>query len=1274
MPGIDRIDSVYDIPAIQQEFAAMREGLSGNQKSLIGLYDTIKQFKDTNLGNLATNTDKLTTAISGSVQATNKAKQAYDDLTNRISAQIKASAENANATNQNAQAYDQLIKQSVRNKIALDDLASSQAQLKKAFQAGTSTMEEYESSLSDIKTAQLSLKTSNADITKSLNNLEKQAQASSGSIDHMRATLNLLQQSYDKLNASEKASEGGQGLLKNIQTLDAALKEQEGSTGRNQRKVGDYVGALKILEAELAGVNAKLSAMQATGDTQSSTYAKTAEQAELLNVIVGQQEKGFSSVTQQIRSTERALFSLKEAGLGATVGFEKLREATVEAAQQQKEFARQEKLLESEAPVLGAITLAAKGLAGAYAIGAGSVALFADGNEKVEKELNKLVAIMTILQGLHEAYELIQQSGAITSAIRTALTKASNAVLGENAAITEVATVATTELAAAEGEAAITADAQAVSMEGLAVATEGVAAAEGIATVATEAFGSALLATGIGAAIAAIAVAIIYVLSKIPDWIKGNTMAIKQQGELAEAMKKANEAMIEQVHFMNDLDQASKKYYENQLALSGAAGLNEEKNFALRKALGEEELRLAQDQVDALGASYTGNARLAESIQDLNNKRQEAIDIQLKLLAIPEQKQTSDQKDQLEAAKKNEEFYAKALEAPKTLYEASKKALEERDSARQKSGQDELKEAKFNADQLRKLVLETANIEVDYTKHKNELILGDERSTLDQRLKAMISNAQAERRAIEANKNNVLNDPGASSTEKSLAIQKAAEEERKVTQNSLEEQRKLRREYYIRDRDAAIEAANDVLQDSIKINDEILSKDKARQQERLDLEAHNYESRRAMLGGQLLKDLDNENLTAKERLAITKKYDSDLLTLNIERAKLVEEEQKREHERQLQELKDYYEKRDRQISTAESKAKIKINTQAGGGLFGTESRNKKERDEEFKRGQERLQNQIDSDYAVVNSYKQGTKERIEAEDTMYKHIAELTKNAADKKLADQKQMTTAEINLANGTADLVQAAIDARYTNELNHIQKLIEANDLLKARDLERINSSTLSEQEKANATIILNARVDAQNQVLVNREKKIKHDQAVTDKAFSVAKAIEEGVISTLHALAEGGPVYAAIVGALAAVQIAKIIATPIPAYKEGAGVDGKPVHPGGLALVHANEMIIEPGKSPYKSPGDNVLMDLAAHTRVIPAEKIRQMTEAGMFVNQQGRLVQGAGDDAVKEMKAMKEALIWQTQELKQAMAKQKRVTVIHNHMSNDFLEHITNAVYK
>jgi hypothetical protein len=1272
--SVERIDSLFSIPQIQQEFANVQTGLAESQKALVDLFNTTKQYKDTTLTNLASNTERLTTAITGSVEATTRAKTNFDNLTNSISAQVRAANDNAAAITNSSAGWDKLIQQSVRNKIALDNLTASQSALKKSFQDGTIGMGEYENSLASIKEAQTNLKTSNADITKTINNLSKEASSASGSLNQMRATLNLLTQSYDKLSASEQQSSEGQSLQKTIQTTNKALTDLEVSTGRSQRKVGDYTGALKILEAALAETNQRLSAMAAAGQQNTSTYAKTAEEVELLNVLVGQQSKGFSSVTMEIRAAERALQTLRAEGFGASEAFDQLRDSTIQANQQQKEFQRQQKLLEGEAPVLGAITLAAKGLAGAYAIGQGAVSLFADGNEKLAKDLNKMIAIMTILQGLHEVYELIQQSGAISLAIKTAAVRAATAMQAKNTAATQGQTAANLELAASEAPVIVETEAQTVAMGELTVAAEGTAVAETEVAVATTTLKTALIATGIGAAIAAIAVAILYVLSKVPDWIKGNQMAIKQQEELAGVIKEANDQLIAQAKLFTDNDDVSKKYYEGQLALSQAAGNNEEKNFAIKKAITAEEKSMAQDQVNYLGASNEQQIRLKNTLIDLNLQKQKAIDMNKDLLAIPEQDLPSELKDQQEAAKKNVEFFQKKIDATQSLYEAGKKAREDLFAANLKTDKEETDEQKFTADERRKIILESISLEVDYTKEKNSLILGDDKSTLEQRLAALRSNAQAERRLAEANKNNVLTDPGASSADRKLAIDKAAEAERKVTMESADAISKLKRSYYIRDRDATMEAAQDLLNDDIKNNDLILAEEKTRFRQRTELEIKNFQDRRAILGAQLLRDLDQQGLTNEQRLAIEQKYNSDLTTLTIDQAKTRQAEQKREQERQL---KDVEELHDKQLDAAQvkgSQAIVDLNNSPaakGGGLAGLTEYNRKRKDLEYQAAQDSLGIQIQNDFAKVNSYKEGTKERDDAEAKLSKDVQTYSDNSTKHLQENRKELADAEMGLAQGTADLIKSAIDDRYENELNHIQKLTEANDRARAKEIEGINSSTLSAQEKANAIIIANARVDAQNKLLADRAKKIKHDEAVADKAFNVAAAIEAGIVAVLKSL-PNIPL-SIIVGATAAINVARIIATPIPAYKTGAGVDGKPLHPGGLARVHRDELIIEPGKSPYTSPGDDVLMDLAKHTRVIPADKIRQMDEAGMFINRQGRLV-FAGDDTAKEMRSVKEALIWQTQELKQALKNQKRTVVNHIHVDTSWGEYVNKAVFK
>src|SRR5579872_5948065 len=269
--ALERIDSLFDTQNIQQEFSTVKAGLADSQKSLVDLYNVIKGFKDTTITNLSSNTDKLVQAINGSVQATAKAAQNYDALTQKIAQQTGAIRDNANAITGSNQAYDQLIKQAVRNKLAQAELAQSTKEVRAAFEKGETTFEQYTASLESIKGAQQTLKISNQDITKGLNNLEKQAQSSGTSIDGLKAKLNLLTQAYDKLSQEERASESGSSLLTNIQETDEALKKLEADTGRFQRNVGNYSGAFgeafNVLKEQLAAVKSQMGDIETKGKT-----------------------------------------------------------------------------------------------------------------------------------------------------------------------------------------------------------------------------------------------------------------------------------------------------------------------------------------------------------------------------------------------------------------------------------------------------------------------------------------------------------------------------------------------------------------------------------------------------------------------------------------------------------------------------------------------------------------------------------------------------------------------------------------------------------------------------------------------------------------------------------------------------------------------------------------------------------------------------------------------------------------------------------------------
>lgn len=1163
---------------------------------------------------------------------------------------------------QSVQKYNELITKQYQAqqgaKKSTDDLSAAEKQHQKNLQDTIATkakISEADTNAANDRAIEIQrLKAVNAEV----NANAKVYLSQIGSVNEAKATIAQLKIERDKENASTE-----EGKAKIIE-LNAAIDKNNQFINENTAKieqqknnVGNYTGALQVLESALIEVNAKMGQVAAAGNQGSEAYARLAEESGLLSTLVTQQQHGFASVTQEIRNSERALQTLRASGFGASESFEKLRDTTVEANREQKEFQRQQKLLEGEAPLLQALTVAAKGLAGAYAIGQGSVTLFADGNEKAQKELNKLVAIMTILQGLNEAYQLIQQAGAISTAIRTATVKAATAVQSAFAgSVTETA-IANDALLASEAPVIAATEGEAAALAETTIAAEGATVAIADAAVATEALGTAILATGIGAAIAVVAAAIVYLISKIPDWIKGDAILLKQQQEISEAMKKANEATIEQARFMSELDQATKKYYENQLALSGAAGLNEEKNFALRKALGAEELRLSQNDVDALGASYTGNARLAESIQLLNDKRQEAIDIQLRLLSIPEQKQTSDQKDELAAAKKNEEFYNKALEAPKVLYEASKKALADRDANRQKVAQDELKEEKFNADERRKIVLESAKLEADAITNKNSIILSNEFSTSAQRIAAIKSNAQQERKITEAEKNNVLSDQGVSSGTKLLAVRKAAEEDRKIR---LDEQEKTTKELIAaRDRVLNAQASiNKNADESDSSKQEAITKDIQKDlDDRLAALRKNLDDKTKIIADnynlqlKLNTDLSGKSkLTDKELEALERDKDAQLIELTANTQKEIYETTVSYAEKKLKDVEEIN-KASNSSNAVDAQYEVQLSA------LNKSLINNKISYDKYLRDKEKLDKDyiaqkdaadVADDKASLERLKKAEADEIQVKLDAAKIQLDAAKSGGDDSeiknaqakydaLLSGKHKFDAEINTANEKADkdeikaendkiaaiqraeqklsdnkkqialdsfsLAKQLVDASYEIQINRIQHLTDIQDQASENEIQAIARSTLSTRQQAEEEIIISAQQRARDKQAKKEELDLKIKAAKFDRDVAVAEIIWNTGRAIMHdTAAVPFPLnieVAATDAALGAIQAAIVLARPIPTYAEGIGIPGKGQHPGGYAWAGEEfkpELVSMPGHAPF-IVDKPTLLNMPAMTSVLP-----------------------------------------------------------------------------
>ena len=113
-----------------------------------------------------------------------------------------------------------------------------------------------------------------------------------------------------------------------------------------------------------------------------------------------------------------------------------------------------------------------------------------------------------------------------------------------------------------------------------------------------------------------------------------------------------------------------------------------------------------------------------------------------------------------------------------------------------------------------------------------------------------------------------------------------------------------------------------------------------------------------------------------------------------------------------------------------------------------------------------------------------------------------------------------------------------------------------------------------------------------LAKKKAELQEKQAKWDKANSINQAIIATALGVTKALPN--LVLAAIVSAMGAVQLATIVAQPIPKYAKG--TDN---HPGGLAIVGdggKNEAILT-DKGTYITPSVPTLVDIPQRAVVIP-----------------------------------------------------------------------------
>lgn len=371
---------------------------------------------------------------------------------------------------------------------------------------------------------------------------------------------------------------------------------------------------------------------------------------------------------------------------------------------------------------------------------------------------------------------------------------------------------------------------------------------------------------------------------------------------------------------------------------------------------------------------------------------------------------------------------------------------------------------------------------------------------------------------------------------------------------------------------------------------------------------------------QQISDKDEEN--AKNNGA-TKKQIADLETANIEHdinaynaevAKIDKDRIDRQYEQQkeafknLQDLTDAYsEKQLAELADNYAAVSLALSDKYAKGLLNekeyqeakfqlTKSYNKLVRDEQIRALEERINNdkaagadttedQAKLDKLLVTSNKEANetqthnnKEAGKKYGDGKKEVEKLAKQAAQEVISAIQTVGDAQFDDAKKQIDTQKAAIDTQTQNQVDAENRSLDSSKV---------------KQDKIN---LINAKALDKKADLDKKARKIDHDKAVFDREISIAKI----AISTAEAIANAYADYsfpfniiiAGIMGALGAVEIATVLATPLPAYAKGGKTKGGKFVAGELGT----ELMIDPSGRLGLTPDKATVMSAPAGTTIV------------------------------------------------------------------------------
>nr|UWG75702.1 MAG: hypothetical protein [Bacteriophage sp.] len=338
------------------------------------------------------------------------------------------------------------------------------------------------------------------------------------------------------------------------------------------------------------------------------------------------------------------------------------------------------------------------------------------------------------------------------------------------------------------------------------------------------------------------------------------------------------------------------------------------------------------------------------------------------------------------------------------------------------------------------------------------------------------------------------------------------------------------------------------------------------------------------------KELREADKTGQDRALIEEKYLKQIETLYNDYGKSLMSTEQSQNEILLSQ---------RQIEINEELNAL--TKQYEQGIIKKKEYEKQKSDLEHQYAMESLQSQLS--ILESNLYLFEGDERLEKEKEIARLRVQLSKETSDKIIEDAKREEEERKKVEQAKKRLIQESISAiisignsLFQRQIDNVDAEIEANQEeydAKVETIDALAEKDIITTEEAEARKrAAEEETSRKNKELEKKKAELQTRQAKFQKAMDIAQTIAATSLAVTKALPDF--VLAALVGAMGAVQLATILAQPIPKYAHG--TDN---HPGGLAIVGdggRSEAVLV-GDKAYITPDKPTLLSLPAGAEVVP-----------------------------------------------------------------------------